>query len=157
MAPARKRSSFATTRAAASTQLTRPFEGVIPNMERRYRETDSNWVREELERYQNNRPCAIVVVSVCAKRRWRCKIGELHCGPGGADVDREAYDWCSAVPERLTQAEERDREGDFERKSASGWVSEQRRAEYLTLSRESARCRAVRASASGWRARSGRA
>ena len=38
-------------------QVTRPFEGVIPNMERRYRETDSSWVREEFERYQNNRPC----------------------------------------------------------------------------------------------------
>ena len=38
-------------------QVTRVFEGVIPNMERRYRETDSNWIREEFERYQNNRPC----------------------------------------------------------------------------------------------------
>lgn len=38
-------------------QVERTFEGVIPNMERRYRETDSNWIREEFERYQNNRPC----------------------------------------------------------------------------------------------------
>src|SRR5690606_36491495 len=38
-------------------QVSRVFEGVIPNMERRFRETDSNWVREEFERYQNNRPC----------------------------------------------------------------------------------------------------
>ncbi len=35
----------------------RPFEGVIPNMERRFRETDSAWVREELGRYQNTSPC----------------------------------------------------------------------------------------------------
>ena len=34
-----------------------PFEGVLPNMERRYRETDSNVVREELARYQGSRPC----------------------------------------------------------------------------------------------------
>ena len=34
-----------------------PFEGVIPNMERRYRETDSVMVREELAKYQNSRPC----------------------------------------------------------------------------------------------------
>ncbi|MBL4808105.1 MAG: excinuclease ABC subunit A, partial [Rhodobacteraceae bacterium] len=39
-------------------EVKRPFEGVIPNMERRYRETDSNWIREEFERYQNNRHCA---------------------------------------------------------------------------------------------------
>ena len=38
-------------------QVTRSFEGVIPNMQRRYRETDSAWIREEFERYQNNRPC----------------------------------------------------------------------------------------------------
>ncbi len=36
---------------------TRPFEGVIPNMQRRYREADSGIVREELARYQNNKPC----------------------------------------------------------------------------------------------------
>ena len=34
-----------------------PFEGIVPNMERRYRETDSNVVREELARYLNHRPC----------------------------------------------------------------------------------------------------
>jgi len=33
------------------------FEGIIPNMQRRYRETESNVVREELARYQGTRPC----------------------------------------------------------------------------------------------------
>ena len=33
------------------------FEGVIPNMERRYRETESDWMREELSRYQTVSPC----------------------------------------------------------------------------------------------------
>ncbi len=36
---------------------THPFEGVIPNMERRYRETDSSAVREELSRYLSSHPC----------------------------------------------------------------------------------------------------
>ena len=35
----------------------RPFEGIIPNMERRYRETESAHVREELARYMSSRPC----------------------------------------------------------------------------------------------------
>ena len=35
----------------------KPFEGIIPNMERRYKETDSAWIREELSRYQNNQVC----------------------------------------------------------------------------------------------------
>ena len=34
-----------------------PFEGILPNLERRYRETDSSTVREELSKYQNNQPC----------------------------------------------------------------------------------------------------
>ena len=34
-----------------------PFEGIIPNMQRRYRETDSPVVREELSRYRSMRPC----------------------------------------------------------------------------------------------------
>jgi excinuclease ABC subunit A len=34
-----------------------PFEGVLANMERRYRESDSLAVREELAKYQNNKPC----------------------------------------------------------------------------------------------------
>ncbi|WP_017444123.1 excinuclease ABC subunit UvrA [Gayadomonas joobiniege] len=33
------------------------FEGVIPNMERRYRETESNSVREDMTKYLNNQPC----------------------------------------------------------------------------------------------------
>jgi excinuclease ABC subunit A len=35
----------------------KPFEGVIPNLERRYRETDSNYIREEIKQYMNFRPC----------------------------------------------------------------------------------------------------
>ncbi len=34
-----------------------PFEGIIPNLERRYRETDSVMVREELAKYLNSKPC----------------------------------------------------------------------------------------------------
>ncbi|MCY7297181.1 excinuclease ABC subunit UvrA [Alteromonas sp. a30] len=34
-----------------------PFEGILPNMERRYRETESNSVREELAKYLNHQPC----------------------------------------------------------------------------------------------------
>jgi len=36
---------------------TRPFEGIIPNLERRYHETDSYQIREEIEKYMSIRPC----------------------------------------------------------------------------------------------------
>jgi excinuclease ABC subunit A len=35
----------------------RPFEGVIPNLERRYHETDSPYIRETIEQFMNIRPC----------------------------------------------------------------------------------------------------
>ena len=38
-------------------QTTKPFEGVIPNLDRRWKETDSSWVREELERFQHESQC----------------------------------------------------------------------------------------------------
>ncbi len=65
-------------------QVTRAFEGVIPNMERRYRETDSAWVREEFERYQNNRPC-----HVCEGYRLRPEALAVKIGPAaGAPEER---------------------------------------------------------------------
>ena len=38
--------------------VTKPFEGVLNNLERRWQETDSVWVREEMARYQAEKPCA---------------------------------------------------------------------------------------------------
>ncbi|MEM1386182.1 MAG: excinuclease ABC subunit UvrA [Pseudomonadota bacterium] len=83
-------------------QVSRPFEGVIPNMERRYRETDSAWIREEFERYQNNRPCG-----TCGGYRLRpealaVKIAGLHIGQVVEMSIRDAYDWVETVPEHLS-------------------------------------------------------
>ncbi len=38
-------------------ETNKPFEGVIPNLERRFRETDSGWIREEISKYQTSSPC----------------------------------------------------------------------------------------------------
>ena len=83
-------------------QVTRVFEGVIPNMERRYRETDSNWIREEFERYQNNRPCGSCGGFRLREEALAVKIADLHVGHVVQMSIREAYDWCTAVPETLT-------------------------------------------------------
>ena len=40
-----------------SYRTQKPFEGIIPNLTRRYRETDSSWVREELDKFRANHPC----------------------------------------------------------------------------------------------------
>ncbi|MEZ5888434.1 MAG: excinuclease ABC subunit UvrA [Paracoccaceae bacterium] len=83
-------------------EVTRTFEGVIPNLERRYRETDSAWSREEMERFQNNRPCG-----TCGGHRLRpealaVKIAGLHVGEVVQMSIREAHAWIDTVPARLT-------------------------------------------------------
>ena len=83
-------------------EVSRSFEGVIPNMERRYRETDSNWIREEFERYQNNRPCG-----ACGGYRLRpealaVKIAGLHAGEVVEMSIRQALEWSETVPQSLT-------------------------------------------------------
>ncbi len=82
--------------------LTRPFEGVIPNMQRRYRETDSAWIREEFERYQNNRPCHVCEGYRLKPEALAVKIGGLHVGQVVEKSIREALDWVEDAPEHLT-------------------------------------------------------
>ncbi len=83
-------------------ELSRTFEGVIPNMQRRYRETDSNWIREEFERYQNNRHCGTCDGYRLRPEALAVKIGGLHVGQVVQMSIAEALDWISAVPDSLS-------------------------------------------------------
>ncbi len=118
-------------------EVSRRFEGVIPNMERRYRETDSAWVREEFERYQNSRPCG-----ACAGHRLRpealaVKIGGLHISEVTQMSIREALAWVERVPESLSkQKQEIARAILKEIRERLGFLNNVG-LEYLTLSRAS--------------------
>jgi len=83
-------------------QVFRVFEGVIPNMERRYRETDSNWIREEFERYQNNRPCGACNGYRLREEALAVKIAGEHAGQVVQKSIREALDWVNSVPASLS-------------------------------------------------------
>lgn len=83
-------------------EVEREFEGVIPNMERRFRETDSNWIREEFERYQNNRPC-----EACDGYRLRpealaVKINHAHIGQIARMSIKAAQNWMDGISDKLT-------------------------------------------------------
>ncbi|WP_299636087.1 excinuclease ABC subunit UvrA [uncultured Ruegeria sp.] len=118
-------------------QVTRSFEGVIPNMERRYRETDSAWIREEFERYQNNRPCG-----TCEGYRLRAealavKIAGLHVGQVVQMSIREALAWIEDAPNHLSaQKNEIARAILKEIRERLGFLNNVG-LEYLTLSRSS--------------------
>jgi excinuclease ABC subunit A len=83
-------------------EVTRSFEGVIPNMERRYRETDSAWIREEFERYQNNRHCGACNGYRLRPEALAVKIAGLHVGELVQMSIRQALDWADRVPASLT-------------------------------------------------------
>jgi excinuclease ABC subunit A len=83
-------------------QTTKPFEGVIPNLARRWKETDSSWIREELERFQNEQPC-----EACHGERLRpealaVKIGGLHISQVTRFAIAEAVEWFAKLPGQLT-------------------------------------------------------
>lgn len=83
-------------------EVTRNFEGVIPNMERRYRETDSNWIREEFERYQNNRSCGTCDGFRLRPEALAVKIAGLHVGQVVQMSIKEALAWMDTVPAALS-------------------------------------------------------
>jgi excinuclease ABC subunit A len=71
----------------------KPFEGVVPNMERRWKETDSAWVREEMQRFQNETTC-----EACAGYRLKpealaVKIRSKHIGEVSGLSIAEAAVW----------------------------------------------------------------
>ncbi|OIQ45160.1 MAG: excinuclease ABC subunit A [Roseobacter sp. MedPE-SW] len=118
-------------------EVTRVFEGVIPNMERRYRETDSNWIREEFERYQNNRSCGACGGYRLREEALAVKIAGVHVGQVVQKSIREALAWIEDVPNHLSkQKQEIARAIVKEIRERLGFLNNVG-LEYLTLSRSS--------------------
>ena len=83
----------------------KPFEGVVPNIERRWRETDSDAMRAELAKYQSEKPCP-----VCHGKRLN--IQALCIKINGMDIIDvcdmpidESYEWFVDLPNHLTEKE----------------------------------------------------
>jgi excinuclease ABC subunit A len=83
-------------------KTSKPFEGVANNIERRWKETDSAWVREELGRYQSDHPCDVCHGFRLKPQALAVKIAGLHIGEVSRMSIREANGWFSDLPERLT-------------------------------------------------------
>jgi excinuclease ABC subunit A len=84
-------------------QVKRVYEGIIPNMERRYRETDSAWSREEMERYQANRACGACGGYRLKPEALAVKIAKLHIGQVVQMSISESLAWVEGVAETLTK------------------------------------------------------
>jgi excinuclease ABC subunit A len=79
------------------------FEGVLNNIERRFRETESDWVREELSRYQNAHPCDACGGYRLKPQALAVKIDGRHIGQVADFSIRAANQWFAELPAKLTK------------------------------------------------------
>ncbi|CAA7617369.1 ATPase and DNA damage recognition protein of nucleotide excision repair excinuclease UvrABC [Candidatus Terasakiella magnetica] len=77
------------------------FEGVIPNMARRFRETDSSWVREELSRFQGTAPCESCGGARLKPEALAVKIRGLHITEAAEVSILKARDWFGELDQHL--------------------------------------------------------
>ena len=82
-------------------RVERTFEGVIPNLERRYRETASENIREDFVRYQNSRTCKECEGNRLRPEALAVKIADFHISEVTQMSISDALDWVGKVPERL--------------------------------------------------------
>jgi excinuclease ABC subunit A len=116
----------------------RPFEGVLPNMERRYRETDSAWVREELGRYQAARTCEVCNGARLKPEALAVKIAGRSISEATALSILDAVDWFGAVDATLTPAQQEIAARILKEINERLGFLKNVGLEYLTLSRASA-------------------
>ena len=80
----------------------RPFEGVLPNLQRRWRETDSAWLKEELGRYLGSAPCEACDGHRLKPEALAVKVAGRHIGEVTGLGIEAAAGWFEALPEQLS-------------------------------------------------------
>ncbi len=83
-------------------QTTKPFEGVIPNLDRRWKETDSSWVREELERFQHESKCETCGGARLKPEALAVKLAGLNISQTTEFSIGEAVKWFLELSPKLT-------------------------------------------------------
>jgi excinuclease ABC subunit A len=83
-------------------KTTKPFEGVIGNLERRYKETESAGMREEIEKYMSAKPCLACGGYRLKPESLAVKIDGLHVGQVTEKSIKESVAWFDALPAKLS-------------------------------------------------------
>ncbi len=81
------------------------FEGIINNINRRYRQTDSNWMREEFEKYQSISDCKECDGYRLNEEALSVKINETHIGEIVLLSIKDIQKWFVNLPKKLTKKE----------------------------------------------------
>ena len=85
-----------------SYDVKKPFEGVLPNLERRFRETDNAWAREDLSRYQAQKPCDACSGFRLKPESLSVKVAGSHIGEASNLSIRKCREWFAEVMPTLT-------------------------------------------------------
>ena len=83
-------------------ETTKPFEGVIPNLERRYRETESTWMREELGKYMSAAQCTACEGKRLKPEALSVKVAGMDISETGEMSIRDADQRFRNLPKDLT-------------------------------------------------------
>ncbi|MBN9243452.1 MAG: excinuclease ABC subunit UvrA [Mesorhizobium sp.] len=86
-----------------SYKTTKTFEGVIPNLERRWKETESAWMREEIERFMSATPCPACNGYRLKPEALAVKIAGKHIGEVTEQSIRKADQWFTDLPGQLNE------------------------------------------------------
>jgi len=86
-----------------SYKTTKSFEGVIPNLERRWKETESAWMREEIERFMSATPCPACNGYRLKPEALAVKIAGKHIGEVTEQSIRKADQWFTDLPGKLNE------------------------------------------------------
>ena len=84
-----------------SYDVRKPFEGVIRNLERRYKETESDWARDDISNYMSQTPCHACDGYRLKPEALAVKIAGHHIGLVSAMSVEGAFDWFNTLPARL--------------------------------------------------------
>jgi excinuclease ABC subunit A len=84
-----------------SYEVRKPFEGVVKNLERRHRETESEWSREEIERFMTATPCVACQGFRLKPEALAVKIDGKHIGEVSLLSVKAAVAWARALPAAL--------------------------------------------------------
>src|SRR5580704_3046541 len=82
-------------------EVNKPFEGVVANLERRYRETESEWSREEIQRYMTATPCEACHGFRLKPEALAVKIDGQHIGEVSLLSVSAAIEWAKGLPAKL--------------------------------------------------------
>jgi excinuclease ABC subunit A len=117
--------------------IKKPFEGIIPDLQKRYHNADDYWAKDDMEKFQSTRPC-----SSCGGYRLKpeslcIKIAGIHIGEVSSFTISDVFEWFYTLPEKLDVTQNKIAERVIkELKERVGFLKNVG-LDYLTLSRNS--------------------